>query len=76
MDVSAILPLLLSKRNGKTDSSELLGELLKSSGAPPEMASVINAVRKGDDRKKAERFSPILGFVNDDILGKLTRWFS
>ena len=77
MDLSAILPLLLSKRDGKSNSSALINELLKSSGAPPEAVAVMRAATaNSEQKKKSERFTPILGFVNDEILGKLTRWFS
>ena len=76
MDLSAILPLLLSKRNGKSDNSALLNELLKNSGVPPEAVAVMKTMGESQKKQKTERFSPILSFVNDDILGKLTRWFS
>ena len=76
MDLSAILPLLLSKRSGKTDNSALLNELLKNSGVPPEAVAVMKSMGEKTKKQKTERFAPILSFVNDDILGKLTRWFS
>ena len=76
MDLSAILPLLLSKRSGKTDNSALLNELLKNSGVPPEAVAVMKSMGETPKKQKTERFAPILSFVNDDILGKLTRWFS
>ncbi len=76
MDLSAILPLILSKRGGKTDNSVLINELLKNSGAPPEAVAIMKSAGFNGQNKKSERFSPILGFVDDEILGKLTRWFS
>lgn len=88
MDLTAILPLLLSKNKGDLPSSdlisllskkdkssdELIDNLIQKSGAPKQMASVLSALNNSK-QKKPERFDPILGFVNDDILGKMTRYF-
>ena len=88
MDLSAILPLLLSKNNISSDkmdlislltkkdksSEELLDAVMKNNGTPAKMASVISSINNSSNRAK-ENFTPILPFVNDEILGKMTRFF-
>lgn len=86
MDISTLLPLLLAgSGRGNGDATMLTNlllhrnadpsELIKSSGASPEVAAALSsAISKS--RAKELGLKPILGFVNDEILGKLTRWFA
>lgn len=60
----------------KPDESELVGEMLKNGGYPPETAAVLNAAMKnrGAKPRKAAGFRSVLGIVNDEILGKITKY--
>lgn len=73
--------ILMGMMSGKKQSeSEILGQILKSQGGSPEMAAILQTAMKAQSErsatKKAEGFGPVLGFVNDDILGKMTKFFS
>ena len=94
MDMSILLPLLLSNKGGgknsealallmrmtaqgkKPDESELVGEMLKNGGYSPETAAMINAAMKnrGGKPRKSVGLRSILGVVNDEILGKITKY--
>lgn len=94
MDMSMLLPLLLSKKGGgknnetlaflikmmssgkKTDESELVSEMLKNGGYSPETAAVLNAAMKsrGKPTRKSVGLRSVLGIVNDEILGKITKY--
>lgn len=94
MDMSMLLPLLLSGKGGgknnetlallmkmmgsgkKPDESELVGEMLKNGGYSPETAAVLNAAMKnrGKSTRKSVGLRSILGIVNDEILGKITKY--
>lgn len=94
MDMSMLLPLLLSGKGGgknnetlallmkmmgsgkKPDESELVGEMLKNGGYSPETAAVLNAAMKnrGKSARKSVGLRSILGIVNDEILGKITKY--
>lgn len=73
-----LAPLLSLLGNGsKPNEAELIGQLLGEKGGSPEMAAVLSKVLSDKKpTKKAEGFDPILGFVNDDILGKLTKYMN
>ena len=73
-----LAPLLSMLAKGeKPNETELIGKMLGSNGGSPEMAAVLSSVlSKNKTTKKAEGFAPILGFVNDDILGKLTKFMN
>lgn len=60
----------------KPDESELVGEMLKNGGYPPETAAVLNAAMKnrGAKPRKAAGLRSVLGIVNDEILGKITKY--
>ena len=60
----------------KPDESELVGEMLKNGGYPPETAAVLNAAMKNRSAKprKAAGLRSVLGIVNDEILGKITKY--
>ena len=60
----------------KPDESELVGEMLKNGGYPPETAAVLNAAMKnrGAKPRKTAGLRSVLGIVNDEILGKITKY--
>ncbi len=94
MDISMLLPFLLSGKGGgknnetlallmkmmssgkRPDESELVGEMLKNGGYSPEAAAVLNAAMKnyGKPARKSVGLRSILGIVNDEILGKITKY--
>ncbi len=85
MDLSEILPLLLKPGDDTTamlikmlqggDKTDAVSAML-GKNASPEMASVLGAMMSQNKHKqKAEGLRPILGFVDNDNLGILTRYF-
>ena len=70
MDLNAILPLLLG--SNKTDKSDLIKAILGQNGDYGSLFQNLSNKRKN----KAVGFAPLLGFVSDDILGIMTRFFA
>ncbi len=70
MDLNSILPLLLG--SSKTDKSDLIKAILGQNGDYGSLFQSFTNKRKN----KAEGFTPVLGFVSDDILGIMTRFFA
>ena len=75
-DTASAFMKMMSKGE-KPSEADILSTLLKKEGGSPEMAAVLSNALKDRDKqkKKAEGFTPVLGFINDDILGKLTKYF-
>lgn len=75
-DTASAFMKMMSKGE-KPSEADILSTLLKKEGGSPEMAAVLSNALKDRDKqkKKAEGFAPVLGFINDDILGKLTKYF-
>ena len=77
MDISSILPLLMS--GGKVDTATIMNLLTKNNSqneekSSPDMASVISSVMKNRPTTPRVTMRDVLGFVGDEILGKITKY--
>ena len=74
---SETLALLLKTMGSgkKPDESAIVDEMLKKSGCAPETA-VLNAAMKNRTEKprRSVGLRSVLGIVNDEILGKITKY--
>jgi len=59
------------------DNSSLISTLAKSSNNP-QMATILNLAQNMNKKNlnKAHGLTPIIPFVNNDIMGKLTKFFT
>ncbi len=75
---SETLALLLKTMGSgkKPDESAIMDEMLKKSGCAPETAAVLNAAMKNRTEKprRSVGLRSVLGIVNDEILGKITKY--
>lgn len=62
----------------KLSQKDLLGTVIKARGGSPEMAEALSSAMENGGRARPTKtgFTPLLGFVNDDILGKMTKFYS
>ncbi|MFR1565609.1 MAG: hypothetical protein ACLSUT_04135 [Christensenellales bacterium] len=76
-DATATLLKMMTKGEQPAES-DILGALLKNQGGSQEMASVLSSAlsSKSSKKNKADGFKPVLGFVNNEILGKLTKYMN
>ena len=76
MDLSSILPLLMS--GGKVDMATIMSLLTKNGTTGGEkasdMANVISTVMKNKPTTPRATIRDLLGFVGDEILGKITKY--
>ena len=76
MDLSSILPLLMS--GGKVDTATIMSLLTKNGATGGEkasdMANVISTVMKNKPTTPRATIRDLLGFVGDEILGKITKY--
>ena len=70
--------LMQSILSGKTDQSTLISALASSSGNPQlaQTLSMAQNMRSNNQKRNANGLKPIKPFVNNDIMGKLTKYFS
>lgn len=79
---SEVLSSILGGAAKGDKQSEMIGALMKARGAPPEVAAVLSSAlgnaqaRRRDRADRAVGFAPVMDFINDDILGKLTKYFA
>ena len=73
----AALFMKMMGKGEKPSEADILSTLLKKEGGSTQIAAELsNALKdRNKKKKKAEGFTPVLGFINDDILGKLTKYF-
>lgn len=69
-----------SGANPESDIREtLISSMLKKDGKSPDMSMVLSEMLKNNSKKTATTaagFLPIIGIVNNDILGRMTKFFS
>lgn len=72
MDLNSILPLLLS--GGGASAADIIKAVMGNESYAG-MESVMELM-KNRQKHKSVGFAPVLGFVSDDILGVMTRFFA
>ena len=72
-----LISLFSSLQNGNKSQADMLCELARASGTPTHVTDALKNVinQNKNTQHNIVGLSPIMPFVNDDILGKLTRFF-
>lgn len=73
MDISTILPLLMSKASAKNDKMDTL--LKFAQGEKPDVGTVMNMAMANKNRNRFIGLRPVSEIASYEIMGKLAKYF-